>query len=72
MAFLCILWPFGNLHSGNLVYLSPFWYVVSRKIWHPELLVLIYFFHRSTAGPTRLPKLNGFHQKQRSKIGDFE
>jgi hypothetical protein len=29
-----ILWPFG-IFSHVLVHLYPFWYVVSRKIWHP-------------------------------------
>jgi hypothetical protein len=26
------LWPFG-IFCDNLVYFSPFWYVVPRKIW---------------------------------------
>jgi hypothetical protein len=42
-----ILWPFGIhyghfvhfmaiwLFSGNLVYVPPFWYIMSRKIWQP-------------------------------------
>jgi hypothetical protein len=35
-----ILRPFGIFYgrlviSGNLVYFSPFWYIVSRKIWQP-------------------------------------
>jgi hypothetical protein len=29
-----ILWPFG-IFCGNLVYFSPFWYFVPRKIWQP-------------------------------------
>jgi hypothetical protein len=29
-----ILWPFG-IFSGHLVYFSPFWYLVPRKIWQP-------------------------------------
>jgi hypothetical protein len=29
-----ILWPFGIL-CGHLVYFSPFWYFVPRKIWQP-------------------------------------
>jgi hypothetical protein len=29
-----ILWPFGEFH-GYLVYISPLWYVVPRKIWQP-------------------------------------
>jgi hypothetical protein len=31
---LYILWPFG-IFCGNLVYFSPFWYIVARKIWQP-------------------------------------
>jgi hypothetical protein len=33
---LYILWAFGKV-SDNLVYFSPFWYFVLRKIWHPCL-----------------------------------
>jgi hypothetical protein len=29
-----ILWPFV-IFCGHLVYFSPFWYFVSRKIWQP-------------------------------------
>jgi hypothetical protein len=29
-----ILWPFG-IFCGRLVYFSPFWYLVPRKIWQP-------------------------------------
>jgi hypothetical protein len=29
-----ILWPFG-IFCGQLVYFSPFWYFVPRKIWQP-------------------------------------
>jgi hypothetical protein len=29
-----ILWPFG-IFRGRLVYFSPFWYFVPRKIWQP-------------------------------------
>jgi hypothetical protein len=29
-----ILWPFG-IFCGHLVYFSPFWYIVKRKIWQP-------------------------------------
>jgi hypothetical protein len=29
-----ILWSFG-IFSGHLVYFSPFWYLVPRKIWQP-------------------------------------
>jgi hypothetical protein len=32
------LWTLGVL-CGNLVYFSPFWYVVLRKIWQPWLHV---------------------------------
>jgi hypothetical protein len=28
------LWPFGTFY-GYLVYFSPFWYVVPRRIWQP-------------------------------------
>jgi hypothetical protein len=28
------IWAFG-IFCGHLVYLSPFWYVVLRKIWQP-------------------------------------
>jgi hypothetical protein len=31
---LVFLWPFGILY-GDLVYISPFWYFVPRKIWQP-------------------------------------
>jgi hypothetical protein len=30
--FCYILWTFGIVR-GNLVYVSPFWYFVPRKIW---------------------------------------
>jgi hypothetical protein len=30
--FANILWPFG-IFCGHLVYFSPFWYFVPRKIW---------------------------------------
>jgi hypothetical protein len=36
MAIGNILWPFG-IFCGHLVYFSPFWYVVPRKIWQPCL-----------------------------------
>jgi hypothetical protein len=26
------LWTFG-IFCGNLIYYSPFWYIVPRKIW---------------------------------------
>jgi hypothetical protein len=29
-----ILWPFGKF-CGHLIYFSPFWYFVPRKIWQP-------------------------------------
>jgi hypothetical protein len=29
-----ILWPFF-IFCGHLVYFSPFWYLVPRKIWQP-------------------------------------
>jgi hypothetical protein len=32
--FVKILWQFGIFY-GHLVYFSPFWYVVPRKIWQP-------------------------------------
>jgi hypothetical protein len=32
--FCYILWTFGVVR-GNLVYFSPFWYFVPRKIWQP-------------------------------------
>jgi hypothetical protein len=32
--FCNILWTFGIVR-GNLVYFSPFWYFVPRKIWQP-------------------------------------
>jgi hypothetical protein len=32
--FCYILWTFGIVH-GNLVYFSPFWYFIPRKIWQP-------------------------------------
>jgi hypothetical protein len=32
--FCYILWAFGIVR-GNLVYFSPFWYFVPRKIWQP-------------------------------------
>jgi hypothetical protein len=32
--FCYILWTFGRVR-GNLVYFSPFWYFVPRKIWQP-------------------------------------
>jgi hypothetical protein len=35
--FCYILWTFGIIH-GNLVYFSPFWYFVQRKIWQPWFL----------------------------------
>jgi hypothetical protein len=28
------IWPIGTF-CGQLVYFSPFWYVVPRKIWQP-------------------------------------
>jgi hypothetical protein len=31
MAIRYILWPFG-IFFGNLVYVTPFWYIVPRKI----------------------------------------
>jgi hypothetical protein len=31
-----VLWPFG-IFCDDLVYFSPFWYVVLRKIWQPWL-----------------------------------
>jgi hypothetical protein len=34
--FYYILWIFGIV-CGNLVYFSPFWYFVPRKIWQPWL-----------------------------------
>jgi hypothetical protein len=34
IAILYILWPFGTFY-GYLVYFSPFWYVVPRRIWQP-------------------------------------
>jgi hypothetical protein len=33
-AFCYMLWTFGIVR-GNLVYFSPFWYFVPRKIWQP-------------------------------------
>jgi hypothetical protein len=34
IAIWCILWPVGK--SGVVWYILPlFWYIVSRKIWHP-------------------------------------
>jgi hypothetical protein len=45
LAYFMVIWnilrPFGIVYGklvmccGNLVYFTPFWYVVSRKIWHP-------------------------------------
>jgi hypothetical protein len=35
--FCYISWTFGIVH-GNLVYFSPFWYFVPRKIWQPRSL----------------------------------
>jgi hypothetical protein len=35
-----ILVPFDNFPSGDLVYFSPFWYTVSRKIWQPWCRVI--------------------------------
>jgi hypothetical protein len=32
MAILCNLWPFC-IDCGHMVYFSPFWSVVPRKIW---------------------------------------
>jgi hypothetical protein len=32
---LYILWPFG-IFCVNLVYIFPFWYVATRKIWQPR------------------------------------
>jgi hypothetical protein len=32
--FCYILWTFGIVR-GNLVYFSPFWHFVPRKIWQP-------------------------------------
>jgi hypothetical protein len=32
------LWPFGMFY-GYLVYFSPFWYVVPKKIWQPWFTV---------------------------------
>jgi hypothetical protein len=29
-----LFWPFGTFR-GHLIYFSPFWYVVPRKIWQP-------------------------------------
>jgi hypothetical protein len=37
--FCYILWTFGIVR-GNLVYFSPFWYFVPRKIWQPWLQAL--------------------------------
>jgi hypothetical protein len=34
-----ILWPFGNVVVIWL-YFFPFWYIVSRKIWQPWLVVI--------------------------------
>jgi hypothetical protein len=34
MVFCYIVWTFGIVR-GNLVYFSPFWYFVPRKIWQP-------------------------------------
>jgi hypothetical protein len=31
---LVCFWSFGKFY-GNSVYISPFWYSVSRKIWQP-------------------------------------
>jgi hypothetical protein len=36
--FCYILLTFGIVR-GNLVYFSPFWYFVPRKIWQPWCLV---------------------------------
>jgi hypothetical protein len=36
MAIWYILWPFGIFY-GYLLYISPFRYVVPRKIWQPCL-----------------------------------
>jgi hypothetical protein len=35
-----ILCPSGIL-CGHLVYISPFWYVVPRKIWQPWLRAVV-------------------------------
>jgi hypothetical protein len=32
-----ILWPFG-IFCGHLVFFSPFWYIVPRKIWQPWIV----------------------------------
>jgi hypothetical protein len=32
--FAIFLWPLG-IFSGYLIFFSPFWYVVARKIWQP-------------------------------------
>jgi hypothetical protein len=36
----CILWPYGNLVGVWFIF-SPFWYIVSRKIWQPGSIIRI-------------------------------
>jgi hypothetical protein len=36
-AICYILWPFG-IFGGNLVYFSPFWYIVPKKSGNPALM----------------------------------
>jgi hypothetical protein len=36
-----ILWPFGNVVVIGYTYFPSFWYIVSRKIWQPWVLVTV-------------------------------
>jgi hypothetical protein len=46
-----ILWPLGNVMNGNLVYFSPFWYIVSRKIRQPWFSGKVYPVKISSVQP---------------------
>jgi hypothetical protein len=52
-----ILWTFG-IFCGNLVLISPFWFIVPRKIWQPwsstGFSTRFFFLHREH-GPCSHP-----------------
>jgi hypothetical protein len=45
-----ILWPFDDYINDNLVYFSPFWYIVSRKIWQTWFSQEVLFPYYKTEG----------------------
>jgi hypothetical protein len=70
MAIRSILLPFRMFYCHLvyfvviLVYISPFWYVVPRKIWqpwfesvfneHPHCTKIVFFFHEKPNFPTAI------------------